>query len=60
MHPEIHRRDEERSKKPINGNHVPAGVIDSAKSTVLSGIPQANVHALMGWYETPAELYKAC
>lgn len=61
MHPEIQRREEELAKKPINGSHVPAGVVDSAKgSGALAGLPPASVHALMGWYETPAELYRAC
>lgn len=60
MNPEIQTREERRATKPLNGIHVPAEVIESAKSSVLASIPQASVHALMGWYETPAELYKAC
>ncbi len=63
MHPEIQSREEKREQKHINGNHVPAGVIATANATkneVRAAIAPENVHALMGWYETPGELYKAC
>ena len=60
MIPEIHSYEEKKEKKGINGRHVPADVVELAKSSALGGIPRTSVHALMGWYETPAELYKAC
>jgi hypothetical protein len=60
MNPEIQSREGKKAKKGINGHHVSDEVVSSAKSSALAGIPRENVHALMGWYETPAELYKAC
>ena len=60
MNPETRSREPRRAKKPLNGNHVPAEVIDSARSGASPSIAPASVHALMGWYETPGELYKAC
>jgi hypothetical protein len=66
MHPEIQSRDGKREKKPINGNAVPASLVEGVsagnvgKSEARFTLAPDKVHALMGWYETPAELYKAC
>jgi hypothetical protein len=60
MQPDTQRDESKRSKKPINGNAVPPAVLESAKGKPRSVEATADVHALMGWFETPAELYKAC
>lgn len=60
MQPDIQRDESKRSKKPINGTAVAESVMDPAKSKPREVVAAADVHALMGWFETPAELYKAC
>jgi hypothetical protein len=63
MHPEIQSRNGKREKKHINGNAVPASLVDAGSVTKGEALPVVapdKVHALMGWYESPAELYKAC
>src|SRR4051812_3809352 len=60
MHPEIQSSEGKREKKHINGNAVSAEAFGTTKSDARSAIAPAYVHALMGWYETPGELYKAC
>jgi hypothetical protein len=60
MQPDLQRDDSKRSKKPINGSAVPASVLDPAQGKVRDALPAADVHALMGWFATPGELYHAC
>ncbi len=55
METELHRAP--LSARPLNGIELP----DAPTSKPLPRpAPQANIHALMGWFATPAELYRAC
>jgi hypothetical protein len=59
MQPDLKRDERSRSKTPTNGSAPPAATPDPVKSKARE-LPLTGVHALMGWFETPAELFKAC
>lgn len=60
MQPDIQRGDGKRSRKPINGSSVPEALLEGGKGPKRGTSKATEVHALMGWFETPAELYQAC
>lgn len=60
MQPEIKREEGKRSSKPINGSKAPVAALEPAPGPLPAALPPVGIHALMGWFETPAELFKAC
>ena len=60
MQPEIKREEGRRSPRPINGSKAPLAAREPAPDPVPAALPPAGVHAIMGWFETPAELFQAC
>lgn len=60
MQPDIQRKDSKRSKRSSNGGAVPVKEMEPVQDKSRDAVSAADVHALMGWFETPAELYKAC
>ncbi len=59
MQPDIKHDQRIRSRTPTNGSAPPAATLDPVKGKARE-LPLTGVHALMGWFETPAELFKAC
>jgi hypothetical protein len=60
MQPEIKRDEAKRPKAPIHGSAAPLETLEPVKGKAREALPLTDVHALMGWFETPAELFKAC
>jgi Protein of unknown function (DUF3341) len=58
MEPDIQQR-KKRGKKPINGNAVSSPAVAPKKESGAASDAH-DVHSLMGWFETPGELFKAC